>query len=69
MCKCKFPNGIIIKPDGINELDPCIYQTQQVIVGAIVVVSKCERCGNIDISWIRTEDTIEIPESDWDNFI
>lgn len=26
--KCQFSDGIIIKPDGINELDPCIYELQ-----------------------------------------
>lgn len=26
MEKCHFPSGISIKPDRLNELDPCIYK-------------------------------------------
>ena len=28
MCtnRCSFGEGISIKPDGINELDPCVYK-------------------------------------------
>lgn len=55
--KCKFPNGIKIKPDGINELDPCIYELIEVHRNVTVEVRRCKKCGNIDISWIRQEDT------------
>lgn len=26
MEKCRFPPGVIVKPDGVNELDPCVYE-------------------------------------------
>lgn len=60
MCKCQFPNGLMIKPDGINELDPCIYIPEQCFTNVTVTVSKCQRCGNIDISWQRQSNTEEI---------
>lgn len=29
-CKCGNPN-VVIKPDGINELDPCFYKVKKLI--------------------------------------
>ncbi len=26
MEKCHFPPSVVIRPDGKNELDPCIYE-------------------------------------------
>ena len=57
--KCQFQNGIAIKPDGINELDPCIYEDIEMHTNVTVIVSRCKNCGNIDISWYRQEDTID----------
>lgn len=59
MDKCKFPDGIVIKPDGVNELDPCIYEDIQVIHNVTVTVAKCKKCGYIDIAWKRQEDSWE----------
>ena len=53
MPKCKHPNGIIIKPDGIHELDPCIYEEVERYENVTVIISKCIHCGEIDISWTR----------------
>lgn len=61
MCKCQFPGGIVMKPDGVNELDPCVYKEIQKFANVTVIVSRCIYCGNIDISWTRQEDTEEIP--------
>lgn len=49
MKKCSFGNGIVIKPDGVNELDPCIYEDIEMYKNVTVIVSKCKNCGNIDI--------------------
>lgn len=57
--KCQLQNGIAIKPDGINELDPCIYEDIEMYTNVTVIVSRCKNCGNIDISWHRQEDTID----------
>lgn len=56
-CQC---NGVIIKPDGINELDPCLYQVEEVYTNVTVEISRCTRCGKIDISWIRQDNTEKI---------
>ena len=56
MDKCKFPNGIIIKPDGTNELDPCIYEDIEIHTNCTVIISKCSKCGNLEISWVKNDD-------------
>lgn len=58
--KCKPPNGIIYKPDGIHELDPCVYETIEKYRNVTVEVRKCKKCGNIDIAWYRQEETEEV---------
>lgn len=60
MCKCKLPDGMTIKPDGIHELDPCIYKTIEVFTNVTVEVRECINCGNIDIVWCRQENTERI---------
>ena len=59
MCKCSHPGGITIKPDGINELDPCRYEVIEVHRNVTVEVNRCKKCGHIDISWFRQDDTID----------
>ncbi len=58
--KCCWPEGMVIKPDGVNELDPCVYEDIEMYTNVTVIVSRCKNCGNIDIRWIRQEDTEEI---------
>lgn len=60
--KCTFPNGIVIKPDGVNELDPCVYREVERYVNATVVISECEKCGHIDIAWFAQPNTEKIDE-------
>lgn len=60
MEKCKYPEGITIKPDGIHELDPCVYEDIEKHANVTVVVSRCKRCGHIEISWMRQDDTVEL---------
>lgn len=57
MSKCEHPGGIIIKPDGVNELDPCVYEDVEKYKNVTVIVSRCIYCGHIEISWVRQEDT------------
>ena len=57
MEKCKMPNGIVIRPNGVDELDPCIYETIEVHKNVNVEVRRCRRCGHIDIAWYRTDET------------
>lgn len=58
--KCRFPPGITVKPDGEHELDPCIYEEIERYVNVTVSVSRCRKCGHIEISWERQEDTEEV---------
>lgn len=58
--KCRFPGNTSIKPDGIHELDPCNYTEIEKHTNVVVSVSKCTKCGTINISWERTEDTEDI---------
>ena len=67
--KCSFPDGMTIMPDGKNELDPCIYETEQIFTNCIVEICRCKECGNISWSWRKTEDTQEVPETDFDLFV
>lgn len=60
MHKCTFPEGLTIKPDGIHELDPCIYEEIERYGNVTISIKRCKNCGNIDISWYRQEDTIEL---------
>ena len=55
---CLFPNGITIKPDGIREMIPHEYEIAEIHEDAIVEVCHCKYCGEVDIRWYRTADTI-----------
>ena len=57
--KCCHPEGVVIKPDGVNELDACVYEVAEVYRNVTVEVLRCKRCGNIEISWRRQENTEE----------
>ena len=59
MNKCRFPDGMSIKPDGIHELDPCIYETTEVYRNVTVEIRRCKNCGHIEIVWHRQDDTEE----------
>lgn len=68
-CKCSMPDGLEIKPDGVNELDPCIFKIEEVYTNCTVQVSRCEKCGEYDISWYRTPATEKVPEEGWDDVL
>ena len=60
MEKCSYPSGMVIKPDGKNELDPCFYDDIATYKNVTVTISKCKRCGHVEISWKRQENTEEV---------
>ena len=64
MPKCTFPDGVTIKPDGVHDLDPCLYEVVERYVNVTVEVRRCKRCGNIDIAWRAQENTERIIEDD-----
>ena len=60
--KCEFPHGITIKPDGINELDPCVYELVERWGNVTVDVLRCPVCGTVEIMWRKQEDTVDLLE-------
>lgn len=58
-CKCHFPGGVVIKPDSVHEIDPCVYEEIERYGNVTVSISRCRVCGNVNISWFRQEDTVE----------
>ena len=60
MHKCEFSDGMVIKPDGINELSACVYEEIERYSNVTVSIRRCQLCGNIDIVWFRQEDTEEL---------
>ena len=60
MEKCKFThdgNEVIIKPDGVNELDPCDYVEVTRLKNVTISILQCKKCGHTEIAWERQEDT------------
>ena len=60
--KCTFGDGITVKPDGRNELDPCLYQEIETYENVTVHILRCVRCGHIEVEWGRQDNTIDITE-------
>lgn len=64
-CRCKLPDGMIVKPDGIHELDPCIYMTTEIYTNVTVEIRECIHCGRVDIVWVKQDNTERIdPDGD-----
>ena len=55
--KCNFGAGVVIKPDGVNELDACAYELMEKHRNVTVEVLRCQKCGHIEILWHRQDDT------------
>lgn len=49
--KCKFPDGVVIKPDGVHNLDPCRYKLSEIHRNVTIEVLKCSVCGHVSIAW------------------
>ena len=63
--KCTFGDEITritIKPDGVNEFDPCLYEEIETYKNVTVHIMKCARCGHIEVSWSRQDNTVDITE-------
>lgn len=57
--RCSF-EGAVIRPDGVHELDPCVYETAELHTNVTVEVLRCIRCGHIMLMWHRQADTEDI---------
>ena len=52
--KCAFGDRnteISVKPDGANELDPCLYREIGTYESVTVHILRCVRCGHIEIEF------------------
>lgn len=61
MDKCNWGDGVTIKPDGENELDPCIYEDIARYTNVTITISRCLKCGHIEIAWEKQDTTEELP--------
>ena len=61
MCenKCSYPDGVKINISGID-VDPCVFKDIEKYANVTVTISRCIRCGRINIEWERQDDTEEI---------
>jgi hypothetical protein len=62
--KCQFPEGVVVKPDGVNELDPCTYELVEKYRNVTVEVLKCTKCGHVSIAWRKQDNTEDISLED-----
>lgn len=60
--KCRFPDGLTVKPDGENELDPCSYKVVEEYSNVTVRVLRCRKCGHTELEWERQDNTEEVTE-------
>ena len=52
--RCHHKDGDYVKI-GEHDIDPCLYEEIERHYNCNVIVSRCKRCGNIDISWTPGE--------------
>lgn len=55
--KCSFPDGIVIRPDGVNVLDPCLYVRKETHKNVTVYIDQCSVCGHTIVSWDYQDNT------------
>lgn len=51
--KCKFPEGVTIKPDGVHDMEPCDYMLAEKYANVTVEVLECKHCGDVKVGWYR----------------
>ncbi len=56
---CSFGEGIVIKPNGVDELVPCDFDLVEIHENVRVEVLRCKRCGEISYGWFRQDNTID----------
>ena len=54
----------MLKPDGIHEADPCIYKEIERYENVTIIINRCTKCGHIDISWLRQENTRKVEDNE-----
>lgn len=51
--------NIVIKPDGIHELDKCEFVEVARLKNVTVQILQCRKCGRYSIGWLRQPDTVD----------
>lgn len=62
MERCKFPDGVVFKPDGVNEIDACEYELIESYENVTVEILRCKNCGHIEVVWKKQYDTEQITD-------
>ena len=65
-CKKCSRGGITSRPDGIHELDACLFQLKQKLRNVTIEILECPVCGDVSIGWYRQENTEDITENEDD---
>jgi hypothetical protein len=50
----------VIKLGCIHALNLCIYEDVEMYTNVTVIISRCKKCGHIEISWTKQDNTEEI---------
>lgn len=58
--RCRHPEGVTIKPDGVNKLLPCQLDLKEIHRNVTVHVFQCPVCGHVDLSWYEQDDSEHI---------
>lgn len=58
--RCRHPDGVTIKPDGIHDLLPCVLEDKEIHRNVTVYVRQCPVCGHIDLAWEAQDDSEHI---------
>lgn len=59
---CSWGKGVKVLPDGFNELDACVYEDIEQYKNVTVIISRCKKCGHIEVSWIRQDNTEKVED-------
>ncbi len=57
--KCRHGDGDISRI-GEHDVDPCLYVEEEAYRNVTVHIMRCKRCGHVEISWERQDDTEEV---------
>lgn len=55
---CSYSEGNVSL--GEHELDPCVYEEVERYENVTVVISRCKKCGKLDIGWVRQDNTRKV---------
>lgn len=55
--ECSYPAGVTVKPDGVHEAEPHMYELAERHKNVTVEVLRCKHCGKVSIGWYRQDNT------------